>query len=280
LAFPFFGNQFVPNGATTQSSGQVAVFAINTELQDPFNLNVPVLSPSGQANSLSPSDTANITVTGFFNGIGSAYADPVVGTCQTVVPGGAITGSVTPSSINFSGVPIDTPVQICIIPNGVMWENNQPYVYSYSAGAGVTDYFGGLSQTTAGNFYIYSVAPNVVVLSGTPQHAHINTAFGTALSVKVTNANTTPLVGVNVIFAPPPLFNGSPSGAFSGGVSFSGINGVGTDANGIATAGTFTANSIACNYVVKASVATSQVFFDLQNEPTGVNDLIFCQGFQ
>ena len=46
LAFPFYGNQFVPggnDGRTTQGSGSVATFSIVTETNDPFNSNAVVL---------------------------------------------------------------------------------------------------------------------------------------------------------------------------------------------------------------------------------------------
>jgi hypothetical protein len=151
------GTKFVPSGATVAGSGLVATFAINTELNDPFNSNAPVLNPDGLANSLNPSDTVTIQVDGNFTGIGSAYADPTVTTCAASIPSGAFTGTVTSGSISFTGVPVNTPVQICMIPDGqtLMLPGTEPYVYTYSAGSS-TDFFGGLSQTTAGNFYTYT----------------------------------------------------------------------------------------------------------------------------
>ncbi|MDR3418128.1 MAG: hypothetical protein P4L83_18300 [Nevskia sp.] len=150
------GTQFVPSGATVATAGQVATFAINTELNDPFNSNAPVLSPNGLANSLNANDTANITVSGPFTGIATAYADPTVTTCQNSVPGGSIIGTVTPTSLTFNGVKINTPVQICMIPDGttLMQPGTQPYVYTYSSDS--PDFFGGLAQTTANNFYTYN----------------------------------------------------------------------------------------------------------------------------
>jgi len=151
------GTQLVPSGATIAGSGLVATFAINTELNDPFNSNAPVLSPDGLANSLNPADTVNIIVEGNFVGIGAAYADPTIGTCAATVPGGAIAGTVTSGSLSFTGVLINTPVQICMIPDGttLMQPSTTPYVYTYNAGTS-TDFFGGLAQTTANNFYTYT----------------------------------------------------------------------------------------------------------------------------
>jgi hypothetical protein len=151
------GTQFVPNGATVAGSGLVATFAINTELNDPFNSNAPVLTPGGLANSLNPADTVSITVEGPFTGVGSAYADPAVTTCSASVPAGAFTATVSTGSITFAGVPVNTPVQICMIPDGttLMLPGTEPYVYTYGAGSS-PDFFGGLAQTTANNFYTYT----------------------------------------------------------------------------------------------------------------------------
>lgn len=284
LAFPYYGNQFVPggiDGKTAQGSGSIATFAIDTETNDPFNGNAVVLNAAGGLNTLVPGDSADITIDGFFNGIGQAYATATAGVCQTTIPSGATVGTVTNTTVSFTGIPINTPVQMCIIPDAVMWEGDGPYVFTYQAHSGVTDFFGGLSQTTAGNFYTYSPSPTITVLGGTPQHTHVNTAFGAALSVKVTDASSNPLVGINVLFAPPYLYGDGPSASFAGGeTGSSGSNSVGTNASGIATTGTVTANSIACNYVVKAKVGAAVAPFYLQNVPTGVNDLIFCQKFE
>lgn len=284
LAFPYYGNQFVPggiDGKTAQGSGSIATFAIDTETNDPFNGNAVVLNAVGGLNALVPGDSADITIDGFFNGIGQAYATATAGVCQTTIPSGATVGTVTNTTVSFTGIPINTPVQMCIIPDAVMWEGDGPYVFTYKAHSGVTDFFGGLSQTTAGNFYTYSPSPTITVLGGTPQHTHVNTAFGAALSVKVTDASSNPLVGINVLFAPPYLYGDGPSASFAGGeTGSSGSNSVGTNASGIATTGTVTANSIACNYVVKAKVGAAAAPFYLQNVPTGVNDLIFCQKFE
>lgn len=151
------GTEFVASGATIPTSGQVATFAVNTETNDPFNSNAAVLSPNGAVNSLNASDTASVTINGNFIGIAKAYASPTIANCAATVPGGAITGTVTGSSLTFSGVKINTPVQICMIPDGstLLQASNTPYVFTYSAGTS-TDFFGGLSQTTAGNFYSYN----------------------------------------------------------------------------------------------------------------------------
>jgi uncharacterized repeat protein (TIGR01451 family) len=196
------GTQFVPSGATVANSALVAVFAINTELNDPFNSNAPVLSPNGLANSLSPSDTVTIIVKGDFTGIATAYADPTIGTCSGSVPSGSFVAAVTSSSLTFTGILINTPIEICMIPDGVTLLRPGPPVFAYTYNAGTsTDFFGGLTQTTANNFYTYS-APYTP-----PAPPTIAAAFGsesilvdgtTSLTFVLTNpgTNTVSLTGV------------------------------------------------------------------------------------
>ena len=275
LAFPFHGNQFVAggnDGKTIQGAGSVATFDIITETHDPFNGNVNVLTAAGGLNSLAPGDTANVLVEGYFNGIASAYATTSAAACQTTVPAGSTVGTITPTSLSFSGLLINTPVQICIIPNGVMWADTQPYVYEYSAGAGVTDFFGGLAQTTANNFFTYSTTPTVTILQGTPQRAPINTSYATPLKVKVTDPadGNSPLTGIDVVFTSPYYYSNSPSGTVSGGV--------GTDSSGVATV-SGSANSVICSYPVRAQVGGAQVLFVLTNEPDASDDILFCYDF-
>jgi hypothetical protein len=277
LANPFYGDQFVASGKTIADSGFVAVFSIDTELNDPFNSNVSVLTPSGTINVLEPSDTANITIYGAFIGIGIAYASTSTGgVCKSPAPGGAgvYAGTVTDSSISFSGVPINTPVQICVIPFGVMWAANEPYVYTYSQGAGVTDYFGGLSQTTGNNFYTYAAAPTTVVnvLAGSPQNATVDSGFCVPLAVQVYDTSTNPsyrLAGIDVIFDAPT--NGQ-SGSFTNGALLA------TNSNGIA-ASPFAANSTPGVYTVSANVGSVQALFGLTNDP-GVSNQVYCNGFE
>jgi hypothetical protein len=191
--------QFVPSGATVATSGQVATFAIDTELQDPFNSNAPVLTPLGTANSLNPADTANITVERDFHGIARAYADPTVTTCASAVPAGSITGTVTTASLTFNSVPINTPVQICMIPDGVnqLDESTGVYVFTYEAGSGVTDFFGGLAQTTAGNFYSYA-GPPLPQVAFSPSAIPPDGVTQSSMTVTIINPgfNSTALTGV------------------------------------------------------------------------------------
>src|SRR5260370_681993 len=90
--------------------------------------------------------------------------------------------------------------------------------------------------------------PSITATVGTPQSATLNTAFATPLQATVKDAGNNPVSGVIVTFTPPAS---GASGTFAGGV-----NTASTNAQGVATAATFTANSIAGGpYNVTASAA-------------------------
>jgi len=151
------GTAFIADGDTVAGSGLVAVFTVKTEHTDPLNGNAPVLGPTGLVNSLDPADTVNVTVAGNFTGIAAAYAGPAAGACATGVAAGAFTGTVGSGSLSFTGVPLDTPLQICMIPDGttLLQPGTTPYVVTYGAGSS-TDFFTGLPQSTPYNFYTYT----------------------------------------------------------------------------------------------------------------------------
>ncbi|HZZ81860.1 MAG TPA: hypothetical protein VFE62_25390 [Gemmataceae bacterium] len=86
------------------------------------------------------------------------------------------------------------------------------------------------------------------IVAGNNQTATVGNAFAAPFVVKVTDAYQNALSGVQVLFANPTAGAG-PSGAFANTTA------VTTDDNGIATAPTFTANTAAGTYSVKATIA-------------------------
>jgi streptogramin lyase len=121
------------------------------------------------------------------------------------------------------------------------------------------------ANATAGTFTVTATAPGVsapanflltggVVLpasiaatSGTPQSATINAQFSAPLVATVKDSGGNPMGGVTVTFTAP---TSGPSGKFAGGV-----NTATTNASGMATSASFTANSVVGNYVVNATVS-------------------------
>ncbi len=120
------------------------------------------------------------------------------------------------------------------------------------------------------NFVVESanVPAAIVVVSGTPQSAPLNTAFAAPLKVKVTDSSGAPLGNINVTFTAP---TGGASGKFAnGGTTVT----VATDANGIATSPVFTANSVSGAYSVTANVTpalSTPATFALTNTKADVN---------
>src|SRR5690349_172304 len=86
-------------------------------------------------------------------------------------------------------------------------------------------------------FTVTGPPASVTATAGTPQSAAINTAFATQLQATVRDAANNPVSGVVVTFTAP---TSGASGTFAGGV-----NTAATNASGVATSTTFTANGTA-----------------------------------
>lgn len=108
-----------------------------------------------------------------------------------------------------------------------------------------------------------TLAPSATISSnaGTPQSTPVNTTFSVQFKVLVKDLANNPLSGVSVIFSAPVS---GPGGTF---VGFGTTVIVATDANGIATAPTFTANCQVGSYRVSADVsgAATPAYFYLTN---------------
>jgi hypothetical protein len=89
---------------------------------------------------------------------------------------------------------------------------------------------------------------SIAATAGTPQTTTVNTAFATNLGATVKDTFGNPVGGATVTFNAPAS---SASGTFAGGV-----NTATTNAQGVATAAAFTANTTAGSYTVTAGVAS------------------------
>jgi hypothetical protein len=104
-------------------------------------------------------------------------------------------------------------------------------------------------------------------VSGTGQHATVFTSYGAALTARVTDASGKPVIGITVVFELP---GSAANGTFAASPASV------TNANGVATAPTLTANTVAGNFTVNAWVAGVAVPapFTLTNnagQPAGVS---------
>jgi hypothetical protein len=101
---------------------------------------------------------------------------------------------------------------------------------------------------------------NIVTSAGTPQTATVATAFVTPLQATVTGSSGNPLSGIQVAFSAPAA---GATGSFGGAT----LAFVTTNASGVATAPTFTANGTAGSYSVTATVdgVAAPAIFSLTN---------------
>jgi hypothetical protein len=110
----------------------------------------------------------------------------------------------------------------------------------------------GFARVVGGNFDIGAVETNytITATAGTPQSTTVNSAFGTAFKVTVTESGT-PLNALSVTFTAP---GSGASGTFPG-PSATAV--VATNSSGIATAPTFSANSTGGSYNVIAGIGVN-----------------------
>ena len=111
-------------------------------------------------------------------------------------------------------------------------------------------------SSTAG-FLLKNIFPAVSVSSGSPQATQVLTAFSDPLKVLVQYAPGAPVAGMEVTFTAP---SAGATGTFSGSSTARAL----TNANGIATAPAFTANSTVGSFTVTASIPDIAVTADFQ----------------
>jgi hypothetical protein len=104
------------------------------------------------------------------------------------------------------------------------------------------------------------------VTAGTPQLAKVGTAFADSLEVEVVDTGGCPLANEDVVFTAPGT---GPSASFDGGLTADTVT---TNAQGVATAPTLTANDISGSFTATAGIQNTlyAVSFDLTNTTTGV----------
>ena len=99
----------------------------------------------------------------------------------------------------------------------------------------------------------------IAATAGSGQSATINSSFATALQATVTDATGNPVSGVNVTFTAPAS---GASGQFANNTTTTTAT---TNASGVATASSFTANGTAGTYTVAASINSGSTVFSLNN---------------
>jgi hypothetical protein len=231
---------------------------------------------SGSANPVSPTIHSELLGTAFFNVTGTTAPITVTGISPASSPASA---GVT--TLNITGTGFSTTGAFF-----TYWDlNPRSFTVNSSTSASVTLHAGDLAtpgyhRLTVENFSngctafvdsTYAITsgavgtPSTVTANAgtTPQSAAINTVFGNAPAVTVTDAGSNPVSGVNVTFTAP---NSGASGLFSNStVTIT----MATNGSGVASA-PFTANGTAGGpYTVTASVVgvATPASFSLTNMP-------------
>ena len=243
------------NNPAVATVPRTVVFGANTTV-----VLVPVTAvTSGSAtilaSSVSAGDTTlNVTVSGSA-ATGGGIVLPVVGTLtagQTVafpvsLTSPAAAGGVTVTLASSASSVLTISPATVSIPAGQTQASTVPQLTAAGGGsANITATaasYGAVSRTVQ----VTSVPSQVFVSSGSSQSASVNTAFGNALVVGVTNSGGSPVGGVVVTFAAP---SSGASGSFAGGGTTATTN-----ASGLASSVGFSANAVAGSYTVTATVA-------------------------
>lgn len=103
---PSNATRWLAGGLNVSASGTVGTLVVN---------NGAFRNAANTAPFAFASATASSTITGNFTGVTSAYLAPGAGACAATAPAGATTGTVTNSTITFSGItPAGAVRQICL----------------------------------------------------------------------------------------------------------------------------------------------------------------------
>jgi hypothetical protein len=205
---------------------------------------VAATSGTPQSAAINTSFPAPLVVT-----VTNASGNRVNGVTVTFTPpstgaSGSFASGANTATTNASGV----------ATSAIFTANGTPGSYTVTASV--------VGITGAASFSLTNTASSpasITATSGTPQSTNDDTAFGAPLVAKVIDASGNALTGVTVTFTAPST---GASGGFAGGV-----NTATTNASGVATSGTFTANGTLGSYTVKASVSgvTATANFSLTN---------------
>jgi len=258
---------------TAPSSGASATFA--------GGLTTYTVATNASGVAIATALTANST-TGIFNIAATFSGGPSINFAMTNTPGAATTMVVNAGDGQSATITLSFTTSLSVIVKDAGGNVVPGAVVTFSApGSGASGLFGASTTTTATTnasgiataatfkanaiagtytitvtylsltttFTLNNINPSAIAMNaGGGQTATIMTAFGTALSARVTNSSGAGIPGLTVTFTAP---GSGASGTFGGSASTTAI----TDGSGIATASAFTANGTAGGYNVNATVA-------------------------
>jgi hypothetical protein len=233
-------------GAFTVTAGTgsaTAAFSLTNLAGAPTSLTVVAGTPQSATINTAFATALQVTVKDVggnaVSGVTVTFTAPASGASGSFAGGGSTATAVT----NAQG--------LATAP--VLTANSTAGSFTVTAGTG--------SATAAFSLTNQAGAPtSLTVVAGTPQSATINTAFATALQVTVKDVGGNAVSGVTVTFTAPAS---GASGSFAGGGSTATAV---TNAQGLATAPVFTANSTAGSFTVTAGTGSATAAFSLTNQ--------------
>jgi hypothetical protein len=116
------------------------------------------LGANGLAATINTTDTATITIAGFFNGIKEAFTTVGNGTPDPLISPIVTVGTATPTSVTYPDVLVTPPGSMLnILATGTTFlqANNSNFTAVYTPGTGVTDFTGGM-VTSSGDAIPYT----------------------------------------------------------------------------------------------------------------------------
>jgi hypothetical protein len=140
LTSPSFGSMFL--SSPDSLTAVIAATAIQAETVDAATSSVPVLNPDGTLNSLATSDTATVTIPGFFGGIKTGFAS-TTSDCLNPISGSAEAAG--PLQLTIPDVPINREEFFCVTAIGGTLIQQNPNGFSEQAAPGTSTDFLGVS---------------------------------------------------------------------------------------------------------------------------------------
>ncbi len=191
------------------------------------------------------SDQIAVTSTAFANHLAALVKD------QYGLPSAGATVTFTAPASGASGTFSDTATHQMIATTD---SNGLATASTFTANGTIGSYLIEASASgvvTTANYQLENIIPSpttIIVQSGSDQNTQINTSFSEPLIALVKDQLGDPVSGVTVTFTAPA--SGASSVFSDSGTNISTAD---TDANGVATSATFTANSIGGNYIIEAA---------------------------
>jgi len=225
---------------------------------------IAVVSGSGQSATVHSAFGAPLVAK-----VTDSHGNPVSGAVVTfTAPSSGASGTFAPCSggnnASFTTCVVTTSAS-GLAASSVFTANTAGGPYAVTAAVG--------SVSTKANFSLTNtvgVATAITAYSGSGQSTTVHSAFGSPLAAKVTDGYGNPVPGVTVTFAVP---------STGASASITGGNTAVTNASGIATSGTVTANTIAGSCSVTASASgVGSVGFSLTNVPGPATAIIVVSG--